>query len=151
MKLLLVGVTFLLGLGLALHLAMNASVGAIASNARMGNALFWCVGAVAALVVGATGYEQGFWTRAAHVPPLLWFAGAIGACLVFGIAFLIPRLGAGTVNIALLAGQVIGGVLIANFGLLSSPVETLNPTRVVGILVMLAGASLAVFGRWPLR
>jgi uncharacterized membrane protein YdcZ (DUF606 family) len=55
------------------------------------------------------------------------------------------------VNIALLAGQVVGSVLIANFGLLSSPVETLNPVRIIGILVMFAGAGMAVLGRWPLR
>ncbi len=151
MRVLLTGTTFVIGLGLALHLSMNASIGAVASNVRMANALFWCVGAGAAVALGATGYEQAFWERAAHVPPLFWFAGAMGACFIFGITFLIPRLGAATVSIALLAGQVLGSLVIARLGLLSSPVEPLNPARVIGAVVMLAGAGLALFGRWPHR
>ena len=54
MKLTLLGATFLVGLLLALHLAMNAAVGKIVGNPRMGNAVFWLIGAgMAAPFVGA--------------------------------------------------------------------------------------------------
>jgi transporter family-2 protein len=151
MKFALLAGTFALGLGVALHLAMNAAVGATLSNPRVGNAIFWCVGAVAAVAVGLTGYQPGVLARASGVSPWLWTAGAMGACLVFGVAFLIPRLGAGTVNVVLLTGQVLGGLVIAHFGLLGSPVQPLNGPRVVGIAVMLAGGALAVFGKWPFQ
>ena len=39
----------MLGVVLSVHLAMNAQVGAILNNPRMGNAIFWCIGAVTAI------------------------------------------------------------------------------------------------------
>jgi bacterial/archaeal transporter family-2 protein len=150
MRFALVASAFAVGLGVALHLAMNAAVGATLSNPRVGNAVFWCVGALAALIVGATGWRPGALGAATRISPWLWTAGAIGACLVFGIASLIPRLGAGTTNVVLLCGQVIGGLLIAQFGLLGSPVEHINGPRVVGVVLMVAGGALAVLGKWPL-
>ena len=50
----------------------------------------------------------------------------------------------------LLSGQVLGGLLIAHFGLLGSTVERLNGVRLLGAAIMIAGAILAVMGRIPL-
>ena len=83
---------------------MNAAVGKTIANPRMGNAIFWLIGAAIALLIGLSGLEGGFWAEARKVPAWLWSAGAIGACLVFAIAALIPRLGAGTTNTVLLSG-----------------------------------------------
>ena len=149
MKLTLLGATFLVGLVLALHLAMNAAVGKIVGNPRMGNAVFWLIGAGMAVLIGLTQWETAFWGKVRGVPVWLWSAGAIGACLVFAIAALIPRLGAGTTNVALLTGQVIGGLIIAHYGVLGSPVENITPIRLLGIVVMVVGASIAVLGKIP--
>ena len=40
--------TVFLGVLLTVHLAMNARVGAAMANPRVGNALFWCIGAITA-------------------------------------------------------------------------------------------------------
>jgi len=145
----LLGVTFVVGLILAVHLAMNAAVGKIVGNPRMGNAIFWLIGAGMAVLIGLSGWESSFWTEARKVPVWLWSAGVIGACLVFAIAAFIPRLGAGTTNVVLLAGQVIGGVVIAHYGVLGSPIEHINPIRLLGMAIMILGASIAVLGRIP--
>lgn len=147
MKLILVGVAFVVGFFLALHLAMNAAVGKIITNARMGNAVFWLIGAVTALVIGVSNWDSNFFTKAQKVPAWLWFAGAMGACLVFAIAVLIPNLGAATTNVILLSGQVIGGLIIAHYGLLSSPVERITPVRIVGIALMIFGAMVVLSGK----
>ncbi|RPI09385.1 MAG: hypothetical protein EHM65_09200, partial [Acidobacteriales bacterium] len=75
--------------------------------------------------------------------PILLTAGALGACLVFAIAWLIPQVGAGSVMIMLLAGQIIGGLVMSHFGLLGSPVQPITVMRLAGTLVMIAGAVLA--------
>ena len=51
--------TMLLGVVLAVHLAMNGKVGSVLNNARVGNALFWCIGAMGALAIGLTGWKSG--------------------------------------------------------------------------------------------
>ena len=49
----------LLGVVLAVHLSMNGKVGAVLNNARVGNALFWCIGALGAVLIGLTGWQNG--------------------------------------------------------------------------------------------
>jgi transporter family-2 protein len=84
---------------LAVHLAMNGEVGSVLNNPRVGNAL-WCIGAVGASVIGLTGWTAGALKPLGQVNPVLLTAGAIGACLVFAIAWLIPEDGAGGVLLA---------------------------------------------------
>jgi len=145
MKLPLYFLTTLLGVVLAVHLAMNGKVGAVLNNARVGNALFWCIGALGAVMIGLTGWGSGALQPLKQVNPVLLTAGLMGACLVFAIAWLIPQVGAGPVMITLLAGQVIGGLLMSHFGWLGSPVQPITLMKLVGVAVMIGGVSLATF------
>ena len=147
MKLPLYFLTMLLGVVLAVHLAMNGKVGAVLNNARVGNALFWCIGAVGAVIIGLTGWGSGALQPLKQVHPVLLTAGLMGACLVFAIAWLIPQVGAGPVMITLLAGQVIGGLLMSHFGWLGSPVQPITLMKLIGVAVMIGGVSLATFSK----
>ena len=139
--------TMFLGVVLAVHLAMNGKVGSVLNNPRVGNGLFWCIGAVAAVVIGLTGWKSGVLTPLKEVNPLLLTAGVLGACLVFAIAWLIPQIGAGPVMITLLAGQVIGGMIMSHFGWLGSPVQPITVMKLVGVLIMVGGVALATFSK----
>ena len=46
--------TMFIGVVLTVHLAMNGKVGVALNNARVGNAVFWCIGAIGAIVIGLT-------------------------------------------------------------------------------------------------
>ncbi len=136
-----------LGAVLAVHLSMNGKVGAVLNNARVGNALFWCIGAVGATIIGLTGWQSGALQPLKQVHPLLLSAGILGACLVFAIAWMIPQVGAGPVMITLLAGQVIGGLVMSHFGWLGSPVQPISMTKLAGVAVMIGGVALATYGK----
>jgi transporter family-2 protein len=135
--------TLLLGVVLAVHLAMNGRVGAIMDNARVANAVFWTIGGVTAIIVGITGWESGILGQLRNVNPLLLTAGAMGALLVFSIAWMIPRTGAGPVFILLLAGQVVGSLVMSHFGLLGSPHAPISLVQIIGASLMVAGAAIA--------
>lgn len=143
MKLHLLSLTVFIGVVMAVHLAMNGKVGAALSNPRVGNALFWCIGAVAAVAIGATGWRSGALAPLAKVNPLLLTAGVLGAGLVFVIAWLIPQVGAGQVMIALLAGQVLGGLVLSHFGWLGSPIQPVSMMNLIGAALMIGGVVLA--------
>ena len=147
MKPLLYVFTTFLGVVLALHLAMNGKVGASLNNARVGNAVFWCVGALAAVIIGASGWQSGVLSGLRQVHPLLLTAGAVGACLVFAIAWMLPRAGARGVFITLIAGQILGGMILSHFGWLGSPVQRISLVNVTGALIMLGGVALATSSR----
>jgi len=145
MKVYLYMLTIFLGAVLTVHLAMNGKVGSVINNARVANAVFWCVGALGAVAIGLTGWESGALQPLKQVHPLLLTAGVLGASLVFAIAWMIPQVGAGTVMINLLAGEVIGGLVLSHFGWLGSPVQPITLARALGVLIMIGGAALATF------
>ena len=143
MKLPFYGLTFLIGIVLTVHLAMNGKVGAALDNPRVGNALFWCVGALTALVIGISGWQAGALKPLRDVNPVLLGAGILGASLVFGIAFLIPRIGAAKLTLIMLSGQILAGLVLSNFGWLGSPKSPISVRTIAGTLIMFVGVVLA--------
>ena len=145
MKLQFFALTLFLGVVLAVHLAMNGKVGMQIDNPRVANAVFWCIGALTAVIIGLTGWQNGTLAPFADVHPLLLTAGALGAVLVFAIAFLIPKVGAGALFISLLAGQVVTAMVLSHFGWLGSEVAPISLVKVVGTALMIGGAAIVTF------
>jgi len=143
MKSSLYAVTVFMGVVLTVHLAMNGKVGAVIGNPRVGNALFWCIGAVTAVVIGLSGWQSGALGGLRQVNPVLLTAGAMGATLVFAIAWLIPQIGAGPMTLMLLFGQIVSAMALSHFGWLGSPVQPISIINIIGALVMVGGIFLA--------
>ena len=139
--------TVFLGIILAVHLAMNGRVGSALENPRVGNAVFWTIGAITAILIGLTGWRAGALDGLRNISPFLLTAGALGACLVFAIAWMLPNVGARFVFITLIAGQILGGMILSHFGWLGSPVQQLTLTNVVGAAIMLLGVVVATYSR----
>ncbi|MCP5119875.1 MAG: DMT family transporter [bacterium] len=136
-----------LGVILAVHLAMNGKVGVVMNNPRVANAVFWCIGALAAVLIGAGGWKTGALAPLRQVHPLLLTAGVLGACLVFAIAWLLPQIGAGPMMIILIAGQVTAGMVLSHFGWLGSPVQPVTLVKAAGVVVMIGGVVLATYSK----
>ncbi len=145
MKISLILLALLLGVVLSVHLGMNAQVGAIINNPRMGNAIFWTIGAITAILIGLTAWDPAVFQALREVPAWLLTAGIMGAALVFGIAWIIPQIGAGTFFVLLLAGQVITGMVLSHFGLLGSPLQPITMMKILGVVLLVAGASIVTF------
>jgi transporter family-2 protein len=139
-------ITVFLGVILTVHLAMNGAVGAAIGNPRVGNAVFWCIGAVMALIIGATGWQSGALSGLSKVNPVMLTAGAMGASLVFGIAWIIPQIGAQHMTVMLLTGQILSAMVLSHFGLLGSPVQPVSVTNMLGAALLIGGAFLATRG-----
>jgi transporter family-2 protein len=135
--------TIFLGVVLTVHLAMNGKVGAAIGNPRVGNMVFWCIGAVGAILIGLTGWQAGALDGVRHVNPLLLTAGLMGASLVFGIAWLFPQVGAANATIALLAGQIISSMVVSHYGWLGSPVQPVTARAALGAAMLLVGSIIA--------
>lgn len=146
MKIILSLLTFIIGVVLSVHLSMNSQVGEILKNPRMGNAFFWTIGAVTAIIIGVTSTDaMAVFDRIKEVPVWLWTAGALGAALVFGIAWVIPQLGAGATFIIMIAGQVVAGMVLSHFGVLGSALEPINWMKMLGAALLIAGATIVTF------
>jgi transporter family-2 protein len=147
MKIYLILLMLLIGFVLTLHLAMNSQVGAILKNPKMGNAIFWAIGAFTAIVIGLTDWDVTVFDRLKEVPIWLLSAGVMGGALVFGIAWTMPQLGAGRAFVLMIAGQVISGMIFSHFGWFGSPVERISVAKLGGALLLVAGAAIVTLAR----
>ena len=147
MKVYLILLMLLIGFVLTLHLAMNAQVGVIVKNAKMGNAIFWTIGAVTAIIIGLTSWEPEVFSRLKEVPVWLLTAGIMGAALVFGIAWVMPQIGAGPAFVMMIAAQIITAMIFSHFGILGSPQEPISLMKLLGAIMLIGGASIVTFAK----
>ncbi|MGD0720678.1 MAG: DMT family transporter [Roseiarcus sp.] len=75
-------------------------------------------------------------------PYLLFTGGAIGAVYLGASVFLAPRIGAGALLCLVVAGQLLGALVIDRFGLFGLAVRELTFGRLAGAALVLAGALL---------
>lgn len=72
----------------------------------------------------------------------IWLGGLLGAFYVFGMAFAVPKIGAGQVIVFALFGQLLSSAIIEHFGLLGATKKPLQWQKVCALAVMLAGVVL---------
>ncbi len=75
-------------------------------------------------------------------PWWIWTGGALGAFFVATSIYLVPRLGATTMLAWFLAGQFGASILLDHFGWLGFSQQPISLTRIVGVLLIAAGAML---------
>jgi transporter family-2 protein len=81
---------------------------------------------------------------AASAPPWLWAGAPLSVLVVFAVTLSAPRIGTfATVGI-FVAGQLAMGVVIDRFGLFGLERIPLNWPRVLGVLLLGAGAALVL-------
>jgi bacterial/archaeal transporter family-2 protein len=84
------------------------------------------------------------YAAAARQPPWLWIGSLMGAIVVFAITFAGPRLGTAATIGLLIAGQLVMGVVIDQFGLFGLDRIVLHWPRLIGIVLLGAGAALSL-------
>jgi len=100
-------------------------------------------GAIAALVplVVYGGGKLGNWRT---VPWYALGAGIFGLVVIAAISYMIPRIGVAASITTIVAGQLLVGMLLDQFGLLGAAQRSLDPTRVLGLIVVIVGVWLTV-------
>ncbi len=68
-----------------------------------------------------------------------WTGGVLGALYLASVVFLVPKLGSATLFGLVIFGQLVASVVIDHFGWFGLPPHTLNPQRIAGVLLMMAG------------
>jgi transporter family-2 protein len=99
-------------------------------------------GVIAILIAAATG---GLNLRlAASVPWYAYTTGLLGLVIVGTIGYVVPRMGAARGLTLILASQFLLAALIDHFGLFAAVPRPLDPSRLLGLAVMLLGVWLVV-------
>nr|AIA15339.1 Protein of unknown function, DUF606 [uncultured bacterium] len=78
----------------------------------------------------------------ARIPWWAWTGGVFGAIFIGLGIVLVPKLGAATFIALLVAGQMIGSVVFDHFGWLGLAQRPIDLSRVIGVLLLIAGVVL---------
>lgn len=82
---------------------------------------------------------------AGQLPHYAWWAGGVlGATYLCINIWLVPRLGAASVVVLAVAGQILAALALDHWGLLRLPVHPATPTRLLGAGLVLLGVWLVV-------
>ena len=76
-----------------------------------------------------------------------WYAlgaGVFGLVVIGAVSYLIPRVGVAASITTIVAGQLLVGTVLDHFGWLGAAVRPLDPTRMIGLAVVLVGVWLTV-------
>lgn len=84
--------------------------------------------------------------KLAGIPAWTWVGGVIGACFVAGAAHLIPKIGAVTLVLCAVAGQMAASLAIDHFGLLGLEPRPVSLMRAAGVVLMAGGVALVKMG-----
>jgi len=71
-----------------------------------------------------------------------WTGGILGAIFVSTTIVVVPRIGTAAAMAAIIAAQLIAGIILDHFGFFGFQWTPVDAKRVVGVLLLLAGAML---------
>ncbi|MBI3396115.1 MAG: DMT family transporter [Spirochaetia bacterium] len=77
-----------------------------------------------------------------EAPKWTYLGGILGAVYIMLVVVCAPRIGIGSVTIAILLGQVVAALVIDQFGLLGTPVHPISAVRFLGVCLTAAGVIL---------
>jgi bacterial/archaeal transporter family-2 protein len=105
-------------------------------------AISFLVGSIVLVLAAAPTLGRIHGDRVAAAPWWVWTGGLLGAAYVVSSIVLTPRLGAGTTVVLFIAGNLLGAMVLDEFGLLRLPEHHAGWQRILGAVLVLAGAVL---------
>lgn len=124
--------------------AANAQLARLVGGPIAATIISFTVGWLALIALNSAVFRQFPAVRdVASAPlPLLVVGGVLGATFLSANVYLAPRLGAAATLCFVIAGQIVTAMVIDWFGLFGFVVRDISAARVIGVVLVLAGAVL---------
>jgi transporter family-2 protein len=130
------------GLAAPVQFAVNSQLRSFVGGPLAAAAISFLVGSIVLVLVASPTVGRIHGDRVAGAPWWVWTGGLLGAGYVVASIVLTPRLGAGSTVVLFVAGNLIGSMLLDQFGLLRLPVHHAGGLRILGAALVLVGAVL---------
>lgn len=139
---LLLGIGIAAGASIAVQSIINAALGRRTGN--LGSALIVTIISIAfvTLLILIFPSQADFHDLPRPSEWYLYLGGILGILIVLAPILLVPRIGATTTLAAIVVGQLVTALLIDQFGLFGMPKIEITAARVIGLVLLLAGAFL---------
>ena len=136
----------LIGLIGGIAVGLQAPLASIISQ-RLGlfeSTFILSLGGAAVALVPLLMYGGGKLGEWRSVPWYALGAGAFGLIVIGAISYMIPRVGIAAATTTVIAGQLVIATLLDHYGLLGAAGRPLDPTRILGLGVVMLGVWLTV-------
>ncbi len=141
-------IAFVAGLGITLQTSLNSQLARGLGGDLVTAAFFSFTAGAFSLGIYSL-LRGGLFTSLAAIPsqPLWSLAGGlIGACALFSYIVLAPKIGFSALLGLAIVGQLLSSQMIDHFGLLGAVKRPISLIKLGGMLVMLIGLVVIVFG-----
>jgi transporter family-2 protein len=131
-------VTLLTGAAIGIQATLNGVIGSEISPIRTGLWMNFVGGAIAGviLLLFFRGANSNSGTISPSILMMLAIAGTLGIVVITGVSFSIARTGVAAALGGMFLGQLIIGTLVDTFGWGIYEAVPINPTRLIGLLLM---------------
>ena len=136
---------FSMGLIMSIYLPMNSTVAKYIGSSITANVTFFTVALLTSVLIFLLSGQVNTINHLKDVPAILYLAGFVSAFVVLGTTFLIPHIGARKFFILLISGQILMAIVVSHFGLLESPQDPINLKKMIGAILVLAGAIFSTY------
>jgi transporter family-2 protein len=136
---------FSMGLIMSIYLPMNSSVAKYIGSSITANVTFFAVALLTSVFIFFLSGQFNTINHLKDVPAVLYLTGFISAFVVLGTTFLIPHIGARKFFILLITGQIVMAIVVSHFGLLESAKDPINVRKMIGAVLVLAGAIFSTY------
>jgi len=131
------------GVGLALQLAWNSRLRAATGSAVLATMISIVVTLISLALVWTSGAtSRGSVPAFNSLPKWAWCGGVFAGYYLVTSLVAIPKLGAAAVFSLVIAGQMLGALLLDSTGAFGVSQIALSPTRLLGTVLLLAGVVL---------
>jgi len=131
------------GVGLTLQMAWNSRLRAATGSAVLTTIISIVVTLISLALVWASGAtSRGSVPTFNSLPKWAWFGGVFAGYYLVASLIAIPKLGVAVVFSLVIAGQMLGALLLDSTGAFGVNQISLNPGRIVGTVLLLAGVIL---------
>ncbi|GAF40824.1 hypothetical protein FC83_GL001451 [Agrilactobacillus composti DSM 18527 = JCM 14202] len=133
----------LTGIFSAMQTAINGHLGIVYGSSLFAATISFLVGWLCLLALILIKDHSVISALKLHVfrqlPLWSWLGGIIGASFVLGNVVMMPILGTGLSITIVLTGQLLGSILIGNFGWFDVPKSAITRNEIIGLLLIISG------------
>ncbi|GAB6139107.1 DMT family transporter [Halanaerobaculum tunisiense] len=135
------------GAAVTMQVGLNSNLGSIVNNPLLSSLVSFIVGSLGLGIILILNIINGIIT----LPSLqncqqtnwwMWLGGLFGALYIFTTTFISPKIGFANMFSLVIAGQMILAMLLDHFGILRNTIHTINPLRILGIILLIIGVYL---------
>ena len=144
MKYFLMVITLFVGASIPVQAILNARLGRQIGGPLMGALMSFVTGTVCLLVLNLllNGTAVLSLKQTATGPWYIWLGGLIGAIFVGYITWINQQQGMALTFALVVAGQIFISLLIDNFGLFGSAIQTITLQKIIGAVLIVGGIIL---------